>query len=50
MPDRQKTEHRQNKNRDNGNDTSSTHKNVKDAVTVVSIGKSNSPHFPHMSQ
>lgn len=34
-----------NKNRDNGNDTSSTLVNVKDAVSVVSIGKSCSPLF-----
>lgn len=35
----------QNKNRDNGNDTSSTLVNVKDAVSVVSIGKRCSPLF-----
>lgn len=40
-----KTGHRQNKNRDNGNDTSSTLVNVKDIVSVVSIGKSCSPLF-----
>lgn len=40
-----KTGHRKNKNRDNGNDTSSTLVNVKDAVSVVSIGKSCSPLF-----
>lgn len=40
-----KTGHRQNKNRDNGNDTSSTLVNVKDAVSVVSIGKRCSPLF-----
>ena len=45
MPVRQKTGHRQNKNRDNGNDTSSTLVNVKDIVSVVSIGKSCSPLF-----
>lgn len=45
MPGRQKTGHRQNKNRDNGNDTSSTLVNVKDIVSVVSIGKSCSPLF-----
>lgn len=46
-PVRQKTGHRQNKNRDNGNDTSSTLMNVKDIVSVVSIGKSCSPLFCH---
>lgn len=45
MPGRQKTEHRQNKNRDNGNDTSSTLVNVKDIVSVVSIDKSYIPLF-----
>lgn len=40
-----KTGHRKNKNRDNGNDTSSTLVNVKDIVSVVSIGKSCSPLF-----
>lgn len=47
MPGRQKTWHWQNKNRDNGNDTSSTLVNVKDIVSVVSIGKSCSPLFCH---
>lgn len=40
-----KTGHRKNKNRDNGNDTSSTLVNEKDAVSVVSIGKRCSPLF-----
>lgn len=45
MPGRQKTWHWQNKNRDNGNDTSSTLVNVKDIVSVVSIDKSYIPLF-----